>query len=306
MFKRLVSNQIYQESLVVLRDAIDKKKVRFPKKFSTMVFLCGANKDSNNVSARREALQTFAKRNLPNTRFFLAESLLNNDLIKSDKSKNLLDLEESLSQFADCIVVILESPSAFAELGAFCHETLRKKLIVINDIKYKNSESYINLGPIKAIKSSSASGNDCVISYRMNDDGVHHTDSIGDVFDPLSKLLHKFSIAKHRVTLELCDPGNNVNKVSVMMMHDLIYMCGPILHKELVPILKTIFGTKDFKINHHTAILEALALVSRKEDELYRSCSDDLLFNYRIDTDKIVSVFRNYIQQHCPSRIYGH
>ena len=306
MFKRLVSNQIYQESLDVLKDAVEKKKVRFPENFSTMVFLCGANKDRNNVSARREALQTFAKRNLPHTQFFLAESLLNNDLIKSDKSKNLLDLEESLSQFADCIVVILESPSAFTELGAFCHETLRKKLIVINDIKYKNSESYINLGPIKAIKSSSASGKDCVISYRMNDDGVYRTDSIGDVFDPLSKLLHKFSVVKPQVTLELCDPGNYVNKVSVMMMHDLIYMCGPILHKELVPILKTLFGKKDFKINHHTAILEALKLVSRREDKLYRSCSDDLLFNYRIDTDKIVSVFRNYIQQHYPSRIYGH
>ena len=304
MLEKLVINQNYQKSLEVFRDAINREKVKITKNIPATVFLCGANKNKNQVSARREALLDFAKKRLPHTQFFLAESLFKDELILRDRNSNLLDLEESLSKFADRIVIILESSSAFTELGAFCHESLRKKLIVINDSKYRDSESYINLGPIKAIKNEL--GENYVITYKMNCDGVNNVDSIGDVFDPLYKLLSKPSPIKFEpVTLDQCDPGKHFSKLSVIMMHDIIHMCGPILHRELVPILEIIFGNKDFKITEHTAVLVALKLVSRKEDRLFRSSSDSLIFNYRhFDINKIVSVFRNHIQKHCPSRIY--
>ena len=305
MHKKLIDKRNYKRSLCILRDAVIERKVRTPKNVPVTVFLCGANRDKNKISVRREAILEFAKENLPNTQFFLAESLLNTEQILGNESKNLLDFEKSLSEFADKIVIVLESPSAFAELGAFCHESLREKLIVINDKKYKDSESYINLGPIKAIKDASA--DNCVISYGMNDDGVNHVDSIGDVFHPLFELLHKpKSVIFTAVTLDCCNPGKKCNKYSAMMMHDLIYMCGPLSHRELASILETIFGKQNFKIKTHTAILQALDIVSRN-DGLYRSSSDGLLFNYhRIDVDKIVSVFRNYIQRYFPNRIYGH
>lgn len=66
---------------------------------------------------------------------------------------DLLTLENILAKSVNAVVVCLESPGSFAELGAFSnHDELKKKLIVYADAQYKNDDSFINLGPIKHLK----------------------------------------------------------------------------------------------------------------------------------------------------------
>jgi len=176
--------------------------------------------DKNSISERRKALIEFSNIHLKHTQFFLAERMF--AILKEEGHKgNILDVEHEISKFADHIVIILESSSAFAELGAFAHTSLRKKLIVINDKQYESENSFINLGPIKAIEECSGRHN--IIHYKMNIDGIKRLDAIGDVFAPLYDLLKEpIKSRASAVNLESCDPSKNFDKNSAMFVHDLI------------------------------------------------------------------------------------
>jgi len=65
-------------------------------------------------------------------------------------------MESDLAALSDLIVIIVESPGTFAELGAFSHVTsLRKKLLPIVDRQYRGVNSFINTGPIRWIDAES-------------------------------------------------------------------------------------------------------------------------------------------------------
>ena len=220
----------------------------------------------------------------------------------------MLDVENEISAFADNIVVVLEGPSSFTELGAFSHNSeLRKKLIVINDSKFRDSKSFINMGPIRAIEE--ISGKDYIINYKMNEDGVCRLDSIGDIYDPLFEIL-KEPIQKKpsAVSLEECNPSINFTKKSVMMVHDLVYFSGPVEHKELVEILLLIFGKHSFKAKEHAAILVAANFLERTKEGFYKSLLRKPYYEYSFDTNSLISTCRNYMLKFHPDRIriYGH
>ncbi len=71
------------------------------------------------------------------------------ELFYGSSKRNLLDMENILADNVSSIVLPLQSPGTFAELGAFSiNERLRHKLIVINNKKYSRTRSFINDGPI--------------------------------------------------------------------------------------------------------------------------------------------------------------
>ena len=61
---------------------------------------------------------------------------------------NILDVENLISDFSDYILIILGAPSAFTGAWGIFSRQLKKKLVVINNLEFKE-ESFINLGPIK-------------------------------------------------------------------------------------------------------------------------------------------------------------
>ena len=65
----------------------------------------------------------------------------------------LLSLEKYLADNSDYIVIVCESMGSAAELGAFVNnvETF-SKVIVLQDLKFKNIKSFISEGPIKYLK----------------------------------------------------------------------------------------------------------------------------------------------------------
>lgn len=76
--------------------------------------------------------------------------------ISSVVGQNALAMEQRLAELADIVALVVESPGTFAELGAFSmHPTLRKKLLPILDIRYKDDLSFINSGPVRWIDADS-------------------------------------------------------------------------------------------------------------------------------------------------------
>lgn len=302
MLNLIKNKRNIRERIDALRRSISTSKVYSPKDVSKFVFLCGANKNKDAISERRKALLEFSHTHLPHTQFFLAEKMFTT-LQKEEHKVNLLDIEHEISQFADHIVLVLESPSSFAELGAFSHDKLRDKLIVINNSAFQDTESFINVGPLKAIEEASSKEN--IIYYKMNDDGVFRLDSIGDVYTQLYNLL-KDPIKGRSTAIDLdsCNPALNFNKQSAMFIHDLIYFTGPITHKELVEVAKQIFGDSDFKLKEHVAILGAFGSVIRNDDGLYKSLNRKPYYVYKFDVNKLISTFRNHLLKSFPERVY--
>ena len=120
--------------------------------YSLNIFLCGA--DTGRTDSFRHLLniefQKYAKFNVVYPEFIFA-TLLN------QKESNLLELEDELANYVDLIVIPLEGQGTLAEIGAFAvNKKLLPKIIAINDIRYKNAKSFINLGPIDLIKKTSS------------------------------------------------------------------------------------------------------------------------------------------------------
>lgn len=95
--------------------------------------------------------------------------------------KNLMDFESALASICSLVVIILESPGALAELGAFSQlPDLSKKLIVINSSEYHGNNSFINLGILRFISEDHATG---VKTYpwTVADPSSISTDVLGDV-----------------------------------------------------------------------------------------------------------------------------
>ncbi len=284
------------------KTVISKKEIWRPKEDVQFVFLCGANIEEGVPSKRRQILLDFSSRHLSHTKFFLAESIFT--ILKAEGHKsNLLDIENELSKFSDFVVVILESESSFCELGAFAlHEDLRKKLIVINDYNYKESTSFINLGPIKAISEITNGKN--VLYYKMDKDGKENGDSIGDVFLNLHNLIQK-KPKYRRKRVDECNPNNVFSKDSLRFIHDLVYFTNPISSVELSRIIKILFSkSHEPKLQKHLALLCATEQIRITKDKLYYSLFNRSYFEYdTYDIYNLIAAFRNLYFRYDSARI---
>ncbi len=121
--------------------------------YKTSIFLCGANMIQTDAMRYRIAQAlTNSSRYWYMYDIIYPEDIFE-ELLYSSKSKDLLSLEGLLADSVDAIVLVPESPGAFAELGAFANnEVLRNKLICVVDQMYKKKKSFINQGPLKLVK----------------------------------------------------------------------------------------------------------------------------------------------------------
>lgn len=115
---------------------------------SLIVFLCG--KGITQKDSIRNLLKVEMEKN---KRIQIAYP----ELLFSDstflKEDDMLALEKRLADWVDVIVIPLESNSTFVELGAFCALTeLINKVVVFNNQDYAKEASFINLGPIAAVR----------------------------------------------------------------------------------------------------------------------------------------------------------
>lgn len=124
-------------------------KYRF-RALEPVIFLCGGAN-----SAPRDTLRDYLHRHFPDISLFYAEQVWLR--IVPSAGSNALEMEDYLGQLADMVVIVVESPGTFTELGAFSlSEPLRKKLLPILDNRYRNPNSFIETGPASWINQDSS------------------------------------------------------------------------------------------------------------------------------------------------------
>jgi hypothetical protein len=129
-------------------DSLSPDQYRF-RRLSPVVFICGGLD-----SSPRNTLRDYFRRRLPNLQVFYAERVW--ELIAADPGLGALKMESDLAALSDLIIIIVESPGTFAELGAFSHvPELRRKLLPIVDRRYRGVNSFINTGPVRWIDKES-------------------------------------------------------------------------------------------------------------------------------------------------------
>lgn len=272
------------------------------KRDLSFIFLCGANQSNLVPSERRKFLKKSIEAALPYARIVYAERVMD-ELVKHGKTKNLLDVEHQISGIADWILIVLESFSSFCELGAFAAESLRSKLIVINDSHYKTQPSFINHGPLQAIKEDVAE--DRVIWYPMRPDGVTIRDAIGMTLPLVLKHLEHRHL---RLSLDsaACFP-NIKNPASLFFLHDIIYLCGPITHAETIEIYKRLFGDQSFdEIKALRAILHAADLITtiiNDNESCYLASTPETFINFHSADKDLVPAFRRFHLKFNPTRL---
>jgi len=121
------------------------------------IFLCGGSKRIDEKLRKTIGNKLSKKVSKYKYTIFYPESIFM-ELLLGHNKKNLLELEGFLAQNVNVVVILLQSPGTFTELGAFSNNILlSNKLVVITKTKYKNKRSFINYGPIRYLMNESLS-----------------------------------------------------------------------------------------------------------------------------------------------------
>ena len=136
---------IYHPSFKRVRAAVLEKltaKEFHFRKVKRVAFLCGARN-----SAPRDYLAAYLKKHRTDFEFFYAEKVWN--ILAERDGANALRMEDELARLADVVVIIVESPGTFTELGAFTlSKALRVKLLPILPREHQGEASFIKSGPV--------------------------------------------------------------------------------------------------------------------------------------------------------------
>lgn len=265
------------------------------RKDARIVFVCGAN-STNDCTSNRETLLTYVERHLPEFRFFRAEEVF--AALDSSSESDLLSIEDDLGKFSDCIVVVCESASAFAELGAFAlSKDLAGQLLVINDQKHAASKSFINLGPIKKADRVSA------FKPTIFTDFSAVLRCVPSFKERLYRIPHKRRQAIQLAGKRFEQLGR---KVRLLLIADLVNLLGPISLGEIVALAKAISTSTRINVGTELALGVGLGLFSEYRDEknhryFFHSPEDPAhLFDYSgTNRSEIRSaIYRVYRQRH--------
>lgn len=119
------------------------------RRIRQLIFLCGAAQSPN----RGRVLEYIEKKHTDKMVFYADDVWAH---LSGRKALNALQMEDRLGQLSDAVIILVESPGTFAELGAFSLSSeLRKKLLPIIDKQFESKLSFINSGPIRWVNQDS-------------------------------------------------------------------------------------------------------------------------------------------------------
>ena len=118
----------------------------------------------------------------------------------------MLTFEEFLAEVSDCIILFVESPGSFCELGAFSYadKLFSDKLAIIIDKQYEGSESFIITGPTAKARKD---GSD-IIYASLNGTGLLFSDELRGYVE---KVINRFQ--SKRDSLNKRKPNSEEDKV---------------------------------------------------------------------------------------------
>jgi len=128
----------------------------FERKDRHILFVCGGPVGASADSLRARFLN-WAKEELPDVVPVLAEDAYGESY--SDEPPEFINLgqfEKLIAGVSDCVLIFPESVGSYAEIGLFsATAAIKKKILIANEDTYHNRDSFLNLGPISHINSSS-------------------------------------------------------------------------------------------------------------------------------------------------------
>lgn len=138
--------------LTRISDSLNKEVFQRLGQETITVFLVGASKAATNSLRDPVRKELLGKSYVRGFRVYYPEELFD-ELLSGKHKSNILELENMLAKSVHAVVILLESPGTYAELGAFAnHEALRDKLVVVVNEKYRRSKGFIMLGPVRYVQ----------------------------------------------------------------------------------------------------------------------------------------------------------
>ncbi len=128
--------------------------------FPALLFFCGGPMNAASapepISVRDAVLRAFTIKHPDlSSRVFLAEDF--NNWSQDGVYRELFTFERHLASLSSAIVIFVESAGSIAELGAFSQlDGVKDKLIVFLQTQHYETDSFINLGPIKFLEETFA------------------------------------------------------------------------------------------------------------------------------------------------------
>ncbi len=125
----------------------------------TQIFLCGGDILTSDVLASpKSARHAFCNYLRKTTAPLLADIVLAEVIVEDREQdehgfKDLLELERLVAEIVGVVLLFVESPGSYAELGAFTENpTILRRLVVVIDNSFReNTRSFIYRGPLKRL-----------------------------------------------------------------------------------------------------------------------------------------------------------
>lgn len=237
-----MDTHIYSDKLIdTIRSNLNTsshKFITYPK----FVFLCGKTFSSEPEYSltNRGVVDKYLTAKSKDVFIVLSEKLWE-DSFKS--SIDLLTFEEFLAEVSDSIILFVESPGSFCELGAFSYaeKLFSDKLIIVIDEKYKGDKSFIITGPTAKAQKSGAQ----VIYAPLDGTGLL---SCLDLRKTLDNALNEFSSKSSGINKRASNTLENQIQINsfIIELLELIKLLQPIKRKDLINIYKRIKKFKSF------------------------------------------------------------
>ncbi|MBL7106113.1 MAG: hypothetical protein ISS77_00710 [Phycisphaerae bacterium] len=261
---------------------------------ATIVLACGKQPNLDYPGGRDHIIK-YAEKHLKKFQFFVAEKVFKS---LGNTGIDLLTLEASLLDFCDCILIVLESESTYAELGAFAiDEKLAKNMLVINDSDFEACQSFISLGPLAKIDKISRFG------------PVIYTD-LKTILRAVPELKHRLSKIekKNRKRFPLKDFGEFQEaqaKIRILFLLDMITFFQPLKYKEIIGLLKTYYGNHSFDIHLDLHVLHALGLITMIKEYYMRPTDNQKFFfaYYGLNEISVRSDVVNHYHKYSTERV---
>ncbi len=240
-----MNRKVYcDNSITRIREHLERSDFRYityPKFF----FLCGKGFDKSDKDAykrsNRGIIHSYIQKLIPDAKIVLSEQLWEDGF---DQNIDLLVFEEFLAEVSDVIILFVESPGAYCELGAFAYADalFSDKLIVVMDEKYRNGSSFISTGPVLKAKSDGSK----VLYAPIKNGALLSSDELRSAIISLTNdLKYKRSPMNKRAV----NKGNNVFIRSfIAEIIELLKLVQPIQIADLIPLYKQIKGFDSFTL----------------------------------------------------------
>lgn len=302
------------------------------KNLPNFIFLCGGDIFDDKVDSNTNQATATATENVPPTvyksmrkavydasmfnlpiskRLVIAEFY--DDWINHGVIKNLIDLEVFIADIASSIVLILEAPGAYAELGSFSViDDISNKLILIVNDNLVGDKTYTNLGPIKYLEDNDKT----VFRYNWNVRYSISGDSIktvldNDAYETAEMILNH--ISDELDTVKISNPKINYLKKGHLcfLIGDLIYNFHALKLSEINYYLNNYFdieGLNKKLINSCLYILEKFDFIKTvvMGDTYFISTSENkgfIKYSYDFESKKEltfggVNDIRNFLEKY--------